>query len=131
MVDFNAGETVTTPSWNVLKILALEKRENLILAIEFYFKNKYLGDNQDHDVDMIRTRLWCIYYELEAWLIRSRTAREIQDFKEFVNHDKPEKVLEAVSFINKFMDEKNLTKIDNIKTIDRTRVELENDNDDY
>lgn len=131
MVNFNDGETITTPSWNVLKILALEKRENVMLAIDFFFKNKYIGDDQDHDIDMVRTRLWCLYYELEAWLQRTYNNKDLQDLKALFDHKDYKKVLEAFSFLNKFMDEKNLIKIDNIRSRDRTRVELENDNDDY
>jgi len=136
MVDFHSDAMVTTPSWEILKLLALEKRENLMLAIEFYFKNKYLGSDVEQDTNIIRGRLWCLYYELEAWLIRTYATKEINEVKRKIDSrirddaGNPKEVFEAASFINKFMDDKKLTRIDNIKSIDRTRVELENEADE-
>jgi hypothetical protein len=131
MVDFRSDATVTTPSWELLKILALEKRENLMLAIEFYFKHKYDEQALEQDLDMIRSRLWCLYYELEAWLKRSYAHAELDAVHLKIDSKSADEVFEVVTFLNKFMDDKKLTRIDNLKSFDRTRVELENDEDEY
>lgn len=129
MVDFNSEGTVTTPSWDLLKILALEKRENLILAIEFFHRNKYQGQDEDHDLDMIRTRLWCLYYELEAWLNRSYKdhLEEIEKVKAQIDDPDYRVVLEAVGFLNKFMDNMSLIKIDTKQVYNKKRTEVENE----
>jgi hypothetical protein len=131
MVDFRSDATVTTPSWELLKILALEKRENLMLAIEFYFKHKYDDQGIGQDLDMIKSRLWCLYYELEAWLKRTLDETVLKTMRLKIDSKNADEVLEVVTFLNKFMDDKKLTRIDNLKSFDRTRVELENDEDEY
>jgi hypothetical protein len=131
MVDFHSDATVTTPSWEILKILALEKRENLMIAIEFFYKEKYLEADEAHNIDIIRARLWCLYYELEAWLLRTFTSDAVTQLKAKIDSKKVDEVFEVVTFLNKFMDDRNLIRIDNIKPIDKTRVELENENDEY
>lgn len=129
MVDFNNEGTVTTPSWDLLKILALEKRENLILAIEFFHRNRYQGGDEEHDLNMIRTRLWCLYYELEAWLLRSYkdSPEEITRLKNHIEAQDYHTVLEAATFLNRFMDNMSLIKIDTKQVYNKKRTEVENE----
>jgi len=127
MVDFNNEGTVTTPSWDLLKILALEKRENLLLSVEFFFKNKYQGSDDDHDIGIIKTRLWCLYFELEAWLNRSYSIAEIDQLKLWIEDRDYKVVLRAITFLNKFMDEKSLIKIDTKQIYNKKRTETENE----
>lgn len=129
MVDFNSEGTVTTPSWDLLKILALEKRENLILSIEFFYRNKYQGGDEEHDLNMIKTRLWCLYFELEAWLIRSYkdNPQEIIRLKDQIEAADYKIVLEAATFLNKFMDNMSLIKIDTKQVYNKKRTEVENE----
>jgi hypothetical protein len=131
VVDFKSDGTVTTPSWELLKILALEKRENLMLGLEFYYKHRYDDQGQEQDLNIVRARLWCLYYELEAWLIRAKSEQVIKQVTAKIDSKDKDEVLGVVTFFNKFMDENKLTRIDNIKPIDRTRVELENESDEY
>jgi hypothetical protein len=131
MVDFKTDGTMTTPSWEIIKLLALEKRENLMLAIEFYFKHKYEEHESEQDINIVRARLWVLYYELEAWLKRTFQEEALLLYRARIDSNKVDEVFEVVSWLNKFMDDKKLTRIDNIKSIDRTRVELENESDDY
>lgn len=127
MVDFNNEGTVTTPSWDLLKILALEKRENLLLSIEFFFKNKYQGSDDEHDLGIIKQRLWCLYFELEAWLNRSYCLDDIDRLKGWIESPDYLIVLQAVTFLNKFMDEKSLIKIDTKQIYNKKRTETENE----
>lgn len=127
MVDFKDERTVTTPSWEILKLLALEKRENLMLAIEFYFKHKYDDQVLEQDINIVRGRLWCLYYELEAWLKRSYDDVLLASFRVKIDSKDIVEVFEVVTFINKFMDDKKLTRIDTRNVYDKTRVEVENE----
>lgn len=127
MVDFKSDATVTTPSWDILKLLALEKRESLILSVEFYFKNQYLGSDSENDLNIIRARLWCLYYELESWIKRTKQQAEIESLQLNIKEGDEKQILSAVSYINQFMDEMNLTRIDTKKVYNKGRVEVENE----
>jgi hypothetical protein len=127
MVDFNNEATVTTPSWDLLKILALEKRENLMLSIEFFYKNKYQDADLDHELNIIRTRIWCLYFELEAWINRSYPKPELEVIKALIEDKDYKEVLKVVTFLNKFMDEKNLIKVDTKQVYNKQRTEIENE----
>lgn len=133
MADFRNDNTMTTPSWELIKILALQKREDLMLAIEFYMKHKYEDQHEDNDVELnfVRARLWVLYYELEAWLNRAYDNEVILLYTGKIDSKKKEEVFEVVTWINKFMDEQKLTRIDNIKKQDNTRVMQDNESDEY
>lgn len=121
MVDFNKEGTVTTPSWEILKFLAMEKRENLNLSIEFYYKNKYTGQESGDELSIIRARLWCLYYELKAWM--ERVSREEADkVKKQIESKSEADVFLAVDYLLMFMDKQNLTKIDTRKVYNKSIV---------
>lgn len=127
MVDFNNEGTVTTPSWDLLKILALEKRENLILSIEFFYKNRLQGVDDDHDLNIIKARIWCLYFELEAWLKRTYDPVIIDELVSWIESNEYKIVFKAISFLAKFMDDKSLTKIDTKQVYNKRRTETENE----
>src|SRR4030043_801417 len=110
MVDFKNDGMMTTPSWEVIKILALQKREDLMLAIEFYYRHKYDGQESEHDIDFVRARLWVLFYELEAWLKRTYDEQTILLYTSKIDSKVVKDVFEVVSWVNKFMDEKKLTR---------------------
>lgn len=101
-----------------------------MLAIEFYMRRKYESQEVEHDIDFVRARLWVLFYELEAWLKRVYDEKTILLYTGKIDSKDKKEVFEVVSWINKFMDEQKLTRIDNIKNIDRTRVERENEEDE-
>lgn len=128
MVNFNDEATVTTPSWDILKLLALEKRENVILSIEFYYKNKAQGSDEEHDLDIIRSRLLCLFYELESWLKRTaKDQEEVETLRMNIFEGDEKQVFSAITYLNDFMDRMNLTRIDTKKVYDKNRVEVENE----
>ena len=132
MADFRNDGTMTTPSWELIKILALQKREDLMLAIEFYMKHKYEDQHEsEQDINFVRARLWVLFYELEAWLKRAYSEQVILLYTGKIDSKEKKDVFEVVSWINKFMDEQKLTRIDNIKKNDTTRVMLDNESDEY
>lgn len=127
MVDFNSEATVTTPASKLLQILALEKRENLLLAVEFYTKNKFMEQEKGTELGVLKSNCWLLYYELQALLKRKRSKEKIEELKKQMNADKPEDVFKAVDELNLFMDEVHFTKIDNKRVYDSTNTELENE----
>lgn len=127
MVNFNDAATVTTPSSKILQILALEKRENLLLAVEFYYKNKFTDQDKGTELGVLKSNSWLLYYELQALLQRKRNPEQINELKKNMNSETVEEVFKAVDELNLFMDEVHFTKIDNKKIYDSTNTELENE----
>ena len=121
MVDFNKEGTVTTPSWEILKFLAMEKRENLNLSIEFYYKNKYTQQETGDELSIIRARLWCLYYELKAWMERVNK-EEAEQVKKWIQSKTESEIFSAVDYLLMFMDKQNLTKIDTRKVYNKSIV---------
>lgn len=127
MVDFNNEATVTTPSAKLLQILALEKRENLLLAVEFYYKNKFTEQDKGTELGIIKSNLWLLYYELMHMIKRKKKEDEIKALKAKFDSDNEKEVLSAVEELNNFMDDLHLIKIDNKQVYDSTNTELENE----
>jgi hypothetical protein len=121
VVDFNKEGTVTTPSWEILKFLAMEKRENLNLSIEFYYKNKYTQQETGDELSIIRARLWCLYYELKAWMERVNK-EEAEQVKKWIQSKTESEIFSAVDYLLMFMDKQNLTKIDTRKVYNKSIV---------
>lgn len=127
MVDFNNEATVTTPSSKLLQVLALEKRENLLLAVEFYYKNRFTEQEKGTELGVIKSNLWLLYYELQHLLMRKRKPEELEKLRAYMISDNVELIFKAVDELNLFMDEVHLTKIDNKRVYDSTNTELENE----
>lgn len=127
MVDFNSEATVTTPRHSLLQVLALEKREYLIQAVEFYYKNKYLNQSMGTELGVIKSRAWALYFELKHILKRKLKPDLLKKIEANIISDQETEVLAAVDEINLFMDAAGFTKIDTKKVYDGTNTELENE----
>lgn len=116
--------TVGQPASEIIKILILQKRNDLIEAVEHYYKDKFISNNGD--LSIVRARLISTFTELQAMLKR-RLKDEYDELYKIVLTSKTEIELMKVIFkINEILDEVNLTRIDNKKVYDRMRVEEEN-----
>lgn len=115
--------TVGQPASEIIKILILQKRNDLIEAIEHYYKDKYISNMGD--LSIIRARLTSLFVELQAMLKRRIPEYEVLKEKVFTSN-KEEELFSIIYQINEILDSVNLTKIDNKKVYDRMRVEEEN-----
>jgi hypothetical protein len=109
MVDFNNETTVTRPSADIVRVLILQRRNDLIEAFEFYEKKKSTGIAVD--IGLLQSRLFSLFLELQASLKR----REKEDYDRLcrqVRSRKYEELLDAFLFINEFLDKMKLTQID-------------------
>lgn len=126
MVDFNNEATVATPPGEVVKIVVLERREQVIEALERYHQ---IGEEADahHQVTIAKARLMALWYQIEAMVYRrlkdvkdptyeevEKAVCEARDFDE---------VVEMFKFFNHFIDDMGLTFIDGRERYDRRRVE--------
>lgn len=125
MVDFDSEATVSTAPAIIVKIMLLERRKNLIDAFEFYYKQKL--NLIQPNIGILGSRLIALYYEIYEDLKRFYKEEEFKALNTKVFSKKYEEYEEAFKLINRWYDEKKLTRIDTIKKFDSTRVEIEHE----
>lgn len=127
MVDFNNDNTIGTPATDIIRVLILEKRTNIIEVLENINKRE-ASDN--YDTGVLRARIQSLYWEIEGML--KRKAEKDKDFKDiysklitdlFDRKTSLERLQEIFSEINNYLDFIRLTRIDNREQYDRRRVE--------
>ena len=124
MVDFNNEATIGTPSTEVVKILILQRRYDLMESLEKH--NRLQNQNQDSDTSTLRARLFTLFMEIQAGLKRRLPTKEYTELLDWMNSEEETDIMQAVYKINEELDKINLTKIDTKKVYDSTRVEKEN-----
>ena len=124
MVDFNNETTVSTPASDVVRILILQRRNDVIEAFEHYYKMNE-GDVTS-DLEVVKARINSLYLEIQGLLHkRDENMDEVKFNKEIFNAD-IEGLLKIFSGFNLLLYDINLTKIDNKPQYDTTNIELEN-----
>lgn len=131
MVDFNNDATVTTPSWELLKILALEKRENLLLGLEAYYKDVEHQVNADHEQAIVKVRLRVLFLEVYGWYVRAsqqdgRLPEPGQVWSKIESKVWKDN-LDVCLFLLQWLDQVNLTRIDTKRVYDKLNAEVENE----
>ena len=119
MVDFNNETTVTTPASDVVRILILQRRNDVIEAFEHYNKN-YASD-VEIDLSVVKARIHSLYLEVQGLADKRIKDTDIEGMTEkiFACKDR-EALLKIFSEINMLLYEINLTKIDNKPDYDTT-----------
>jgi len=137
MVNFENETTVSTPAGDIVKILWLQKREDLHNELEKYNKLKALSTEPEQAV--LKSKIGSLLIELLPYLERKQTTpeqkekRESQIKKIFFNEDElePSEILDIVLEINKILDELRVTRIDTRVRYDRSNVEEDNRRQGY
>lgn len=128
-MDYNNNEgSITTTPHNLVKILILQRRSDVISAIEAYNKIKFQARRRSelstHD---LRATLTSLYYEIEAILRRTDRKKADLIYKALSNPAAQyAKLIRVYQYLNKFLDDKELIRIDTKKSYDRTSIEQEN-----
>lgn len=125
MVDFNNDATVGTPAVDVERISILQRRYDLIEAIEYYRKKRL--DGAAFPISVVRSRLFSLFLEVQACLKRRLKPEDYNNLFSICYDSKEElELLDAVYKINEVLDELRLTRIDTQKVYDSTDTEAEN-----
>lgn len=124
MVDFNNEVTVGTPAVDVVRILILQRRSDLIEALERYNKQEY--QNSTPDISVVRARLVSLFIELQAGLKRRLKVKQYEDLLEKVYAGDKESIYWCIDYINNYLDEIRLTRLDNKPQVDKTNWEEHN-----
>lgn len=124
MVDFNNQSTVSTPPGDVVKIVVLERREQVIEAIEQYYSVESAGLEPDHKVNILRARIMAFWNQIQAMVKRKRPAEYEEIRQDMSKAQKFVELVQAYEWMNEFVDEDlGLTQIDTRERYDRRRVE--------
>jgi len=128
MVDFNNESTIGTPAIDIVRILILQARANLFLAIEDHHKS--IVQEGQGQLPTIRARLFTYFLELQAGIKRRWKDSELynQIYEEIRSSQEIpiDRVVEIICILNEELDKLNLIKIDNKKRYDSTIAETEN-----
>jgi len=123
MVDFNSEGTVSSPAFNLVKILILQARANTFEALENYIQKKSYGHSTG--LEVLKSRLFLWWLEMEAG-IRRRNENEHTLLTKLLKSEREGDIFEVVYILNKECDKIQLTRIDQKAGVDRTRAELTN-----
>jgi hypothetical protein len=125
MVDFNNETTVSTPAVDIVRVLILQRRADLMEALEDYLKKDGLGYSQS--INIVKARLYTMFLEISGMLKR----RAPQDYTRLETGirglEETEDIIKIVLEFNNILDDIGLTKIDTRKKFDSTIAELENE----
>lgn len=133
MVDFNNETTVGVPASDIMRILILERRYNLMEALEEYNRNTLRG--AQGDLSIVQARLFSLYLELHAMMERhyaKKGAEGKERFAKFLRQIETEEpsekeMLQAIKEINTFLDaDLSLTRVDTRIRYDSRVAEIEN-----
>jgi len=126
MVNFNNENTIATPPRDVIKILILQRRNDLIEAIEDYNKRKFIGS--DTGTQFIQARLFSLFLEIQNILSRRMSPKDYEKLEKVLLSDSLEsrKLIDIFYQINNILDSADLIKIDTRKQYDTSNIETEN-----
>jgi len=134
MVNFESDVLLTTNKGEILNIVILGRRDEVLNTFQSYMRARISNSSSiATEENKLRASLFVLFLEIEIPLSRrllSNDKRQVLDeLKEFVysiDLVKPEDLIKSYNVINKFLDDINLTKIDTKKKFDSRLVEDEN-----
>lgn len=132
MVDFNNDATIGTPAVNIVKILLLQARANVLESFEFY--NKKISQGIEADQSHLKARILTWFLEHQSYLKRTLKKEQYKEIlekmkKDFLFNEKElskEKFLDMVMELNNIMDNLRLTRVDLKKQYDKSDIEEDN-----
>jgi hypothetical protein len=120
MVDFDNDVTIGTPAIDIVRVLVLQRRNDLLEAIELYKKQDSQGINSD--LATLKARTLSLFLELQAYLERKLKAEQYNKLKEIVlNSNSFEDILTFVHDINYLLDELRLIRLDTKQVYNPTK----------
>jgi hypothetical protein len=124
VVDFNNESTVATPPGEVVKIVVLERREQVIEALESYYVSVAGSRETHHKVATLRARVMAFWFQVQAMARRRLKDNKYDEVERSIGEARSfEELVGAFEWLNEFVDDMGLTFIDGRARYDRSRVE--------
>lgn len=124
MVDFHNEATVATPAADIVRVLILQRRNDLIESIEYYSKTTYASIQGS--IAPVRARLLSLFLEIRGLLSRRMDKSYFEKIPSIIEKADYDGLLDLTFKINEILDEVKLTRIDEKRVYDKNRTEEEN-----
>lgn len=127
LVDFNNESTVAQPPGEIVKIVVLERREQVIEALEDYYRAEAGDIDTQHKLMVVRARVMALWFQLQA-MAKRRLKKSVElsydDVEAAVLGAKRiDDLVDVFKWFNEFIDDLGLTYIDSRARYDRTNIE--------
>ena len=123
MVDFNNEMTVSTPATDIVKVLILQRRNDVFDAYELWQKQEEEGISGNGKA-LVFARIKTLFLELQPMLKRKKKKEEYGRLTADINNK--DKVVDNIYLLNEFVDDLKITRIDSRKIYDSSIAELQN-----
>lgn len=125
MGDFkDTGATEGRPAWDIVRVLILQRWNDLIEAIEVYQKAELEG--RAGELYIVRARLASLFYVIQPMLKKRWPEKDYDAFMEKLKIGSPENIINCFYLLNEELYKVKLTQIDTVKVYDMSSVEAEN-----
>ena len=131
MVDFNSEQLFTANKGEILNIIILGRRDELINSFQLWHESVISNSSSIKSNEYkLRGGLFALFLELEQPLSRNLDKKIFESLKNFIyskDDVKDDDLIKHFQTINEFLDKIKLIKIDTKKHIDSRLVEDENE----
>jgi len=115
LVDFNNEVTVGTPAVDIVRVLILQRRNDVIEAIEHYSRQAELGYTAE--IAPVRSRLKGLLLELGPLIARHHGEEALASYETISTAGDIKDIKEIFGKINFLLDEVKLIRIDTRKNL--------------
>lgn len=125
-MNFDNEVTVGVPASDVERISILQRRYDLIEALEDYRKKRL--NNVGVNISVVRARLFSLFVEIQAMLKRKLSPKDYERILDnCMTSNKESIIIETIFFLNEQLDNIRLTRIDSQRMYDTVNIEEENE----
>ena len=131
MVDFNAEQTISTPPIDILKVMILQRYDDVLNSISSYYKYNDSGVQAPSYVisARIRTLLYTLKPALDRWINPDTGKLTTKDMEKILDNEDStiEDLFKVFNELCWWLDEKKITRLDNLKVLKDMNPETENE----
>jgi hypothetical protein len=126
MVNFNSDSTVSAPAADIMRILILQRRNDLLEAMESFYKVQDHG--AEAEVFVVKARLKTFFWEVQAAIKRNSKEDEYTILETAVLTAQDITTIEDLyKKLNEYLDKLRLIRIDTRSQYDSLRVTQEDE----
>lgn len=136
MVDFNAGETISTAPTEILKIMILQRLDDVLNSLSSYYKYNDSGIEPPTNIlsARIRTLLMMLKPSLDRWINGKQKERlTTKQMLDILKSQEPklDDLLNVFYELCYWLDLKQITRVDTRQVLSDMGVETENEDKGY
>jgi len=123
-MNFEEHQTVAVPPSDLLKIMVLQRRDDVLAALEAY--NKLSARSSGVPPHALKARIRTLFIDLKAALKNDMDEERFLHLSNLVDSDDVDEMLDAFDLVNEWLYNKKVTRFDTRKSYDPSRAEKEN-----